>query len=441
MGDHEGQVPLAKLAEVIRKLPKKLEPSQVTDVKARLRALDAVRPKVPLPRGPMPSMKGAPGDARTLSRVPGEPGQRRTDLDRVRHPHPAGRGEPRPGHRRRGRGRRPQRGRQVHPAATAGRRPRARLRPGGPKPVRVDRPPHPDRGFRARRDRPRRRRPRPARPRLGGGRRQALGGHPPARTPRPRHPGGRTQRRRAAAGGAGRAAAGRTRPAGTRRAHEPSRRRGRGLAGRPPQPAPGRRHRDAGGQPRPVVPGRGLQPGLGGPRRGGGRLRRRLRRLRAGSGGARPTGRSERVAAAEPAAQGAGLAAPRAARAHLQAEVPDRRGQRADRRRPRAPGQPAAARVRNRPVGQGRVRPRRCRLRAARRAGAVRRPGLVDRSRGADRHRRRERFGQDHPAAPAGRRTGSRARPGEARPNPAAGAPDPGRVRGLLGGVRPGIHR
>jgi F0F1-type ATP synthase assembly protein I len=58
MGDGEGQVPLAKLADTIKKLPKKLEASQVTDVKARLRALDAVRPKVPMPRGPMPSMKG-----------------------------------------------------------------------------------------------------------------------------------------------------------------------------------------------------------------------------------------------------------------------------------------------------------------------------------------------------------------------------------------------
>nr|WP_300145582.1 DUF4191 domain-containing protein [Propionicimonas sp.] len=58
MGDGEGQVPLAKLADTIKKLPKKLEASQVTDVKVRLRALDAVRPKVPMPRGPMPSMKG-----------------------------------------------------------------------------------------------------------------------------------------------------------------------------------------------------------------------------------------------------------------------------------------------------------------------------------------------------------------------------------------------
>jgi hypothetical protein len=59
MGDGEGQVPLAKLAKYLQKLPKKLEPSQVTDVKARLRALDAARPKVPIPRGPLPSMKGA----------------------------------------------------------------------------------------------------------------------------------------------------------------------------------------------------------------------------------------------------------------------------------------------------------------------------------------------------------------------------------------------
>ena len=59
MGDGEGQVPLAKLAKHLQKLPKKLEPSQVTDVKARLRALDAARPKVPIPRGPLPSMKGA----------------------------------------------------------------------------------------------------------------------------------------------------------------------------------------------------------------------------------------------------------------------------------------------------------------------------------------------------------------------------------------------
>ncbi len=59
MGDGEGQVPLAELSKHLTKLPKKLAPSQLTDLKARLRALDAVRPRVPLPRGPMPTMKGA----------------------------------------------------------------------------------------------------------------------------------------------------------------------------------------------------------------------------------------------------------------------------------------------------------------------------------------------------------------------------------------------
>ncbi len=55
MGDKPGQVPLSQLADHIRKLPKSLQANQVTDVKARLRALDAVRPTVPVPKGPMPA--------------------------------------------------------------------------------------------------------------------------------------------------------------------------------------------------------------------------------------------------------------------------------------------------------------------------------------------------------------------------------------------------
>lgn len=58
MGDAEGQVPLAKLADHIKKLPKKISPAQIDDVKSRLRALDAVRPKAPIPRGPIPTAKG-----------------------------------------------------------------------------------------------------------------------------------------------------------------------------------------------------------------------------------------------------------------------------------------------------------------------------------------------------------------------------------------------
>lgn len=58
MGDGPGQVPLEKLADHLKKAPKAIKPVQLTEVKQRLRALDAVRPKVPLPRGPMPTVKG-----------------------------------------------------------------------------------------------------------------------------------------------------------------------------------------------------------------------------------------------------------------------------------------------------------------------------------------------------------------------------------------------
>lgn len=58
MGNGEGQVPLDKLADHLRKMPKAIKPVQLTEVKQRLRALDAVRPRVPMPRGPMPSPKG-----------------------------------------------------------------------------------------------------------------------------------------------------------------------------------------------------------------------------------------------------------------------------------------------------------------------------------------------------------------------------------------------
>jgi hypothetical protein len=63
MGNKPGQVPLDELADHIRKLPKTLQPNQVTDLKQRLRALDAVRPNIPVPKGPMPTnprqVKGA----------------------------------------------------------------------------------------------------------------------------------------------------------------------------------------------------------------------------------------------------------------------------------------------------------------------------------------------------------------------------------------------
>lgn len=55
MGDKPGQVPLEKLADHIRKLPKVLEPNQVTEIKSRLNALDKIRPQIPVPKGPMPT--------------------------------------------------------------------------------------------------------------------------------------------------------------------------------------------------------------------------------------------------------------------------------------------------------------------------------------------------------------------------------------------------
>ncbi|SDB80102.1 protein of unknown function [Raineyella antarctica] len=67
MGTKEGQVSLDDLAKHIRKLPKSLDKYQVTEVRSRVKALDAVRPRVPLPKGPMPtSARQARGSRRAL---------------------------------------------------------------------------------------------------------------------------------------------------------------------------------------------------------------------------------------------------------------------------------------------------------------------------------------------------------------------------------------
>jgi hypothetical protein len=60
VGDSPGAVPLPKLVRHVQKLGRKVKPAEITDVLARLRALDASRPNVPLPKGPMPTnLKGA----------------------------------------------------------------------------------------------------------------------------------------------------------------------------------------------------------------------------------------------------------------------------------------------------------------------------------------------------------------------------------------------
>lgn len=58
LGDADNQVSLEKLQKHVEKMPKVLQPYQVSEVLTRLRALDAVRPKAPLPKGPLPTPKG-----------------------------------------------------------------------------------------------------------------------------------------------------------------------------------------------------------------------------------------------------------------------------------------------------------------------------------------------------------------------------------------------
>ena len=65
VGHDPGQVPLAKLTRHVTKLGKDLKPAQMTDVLARIKALDANRSAIPMPKGPMPtSMKGMRGNQR-----------------------------------------------------------------------------------------------------------------------------------------------------------------------------------------------------------------------------------------------------------------------------------------------------------------------------------------------------------------------------------------
>jgi len=60
VGNGPGEVPLHKLVRRVSKLPRTLKPAAMTDVLARLKALDANRSNVPLPKGPIPtSLKGS----------------------------------------------------------------------------------------------------------------------------------------------------------------------------------------------------------------------------------------------------------------------------------------------------------------------------------------------------------------------------------------------
>ncbi|MDO9380249.1 MAG: DUF4191 domain-containing protein [Nocardioidaceae bacterium] len=60
VGSGDGQVPLPKLVKHVRKLPKALPPAEMTPLLNKLKALDAMRPQAPVPKGPVPtSARGA----------------------------------------------------------------------------------------------------------------------------------------------------------------------------------------------------------------------------------------------------------------------------------------------------------------------------------------------------------------------------------------------
>ena len=64
-GNGEGQVPLPKLAATSRSSARQVKPAEMTDVLSRLKALDANRSNIPMPKGPVPtSMKGMRGNMR-----------------------------------------------------------------------------------------------------------------------------------------------------------------------------------------------------------------------------------------------------------------------------------------------------------------------------------------------------------------------------------------
>jgi hypothetical protein len=59
-GDSAGAVPIPKLSKHVTKLGRNIKPGQMTDVLQRLKALDANRSNIPIPKGPIPpNLKGA----------------------------------------------------------------------------------------------------------------------------------------------------------------------------------------------------------------------------------------------------------------------------------------------------------------------------------------------------------------------------------------------
>jgi hypothetical protein len=55
VGSGPDTVPVQKLTKHLMKLPRNIRPADVTDLLQRLKALDAMRPQLPIPKGPMPT--------------------------------------------------------------------------------------------------------------------------------------------------------------------------------------------------------------------------------------------------------------------------------------------------------------------------------------------------------------------------------------------------
>jgi len=65
VGNEPGEVPLGKLTRHMTKMKRQVEPAEITDILARLKAVDAQRSNIPIPKGPVPtSMKGLRGNMR-----------------------------------------------------------------------------------------------------------------------------------------------------------------------------------------------------------------------------------------------------------------------------------------------------------------------------------------------------------------------------------------
>ncbi|HUS22022.1 MAG TPA: DUF4191 domain-containing protein [Aeromicrobium sp.] len=60
VGNGDGEVKLTKLVRHVQKMKKEIQPATQTAIMQKMKALDAMRPAAPMPRGPMPtSAKGA----------------------------------------------------------------------------------------------------------------------------------------------------------------------------------------------------------------------------------------------------------------------------------------------------------------------------------------------------------------------------------------------